>query len=38
MLMAGLAILVYAVAVARSYHDPATRRRALGRHDLDTGS
>jgi len=37
-LMAGLAALVYAVAVARSYHDPATRRRALGRQGADTGS
>jgi serine/threonine protein kinase len=31
MLMLGLALLVYAAAVARSYRDPDTRRRALGR-------
>jgi serine/threonine protein kinase len=37
-LMAGLAALVYAVGVARSYHDPATRRRALARQGADTGS
>ena len=30
-LMAVLAILVYAAAVLRSYHDPDTRRRALAR-------
>jgi hypothetical protein len=30
-LMLALALAVYAAAVARSYHDPDTRRRALGR-------
>jgi serine/threonine protein kinase len=31
LLMLALALVVYAAAVARSYLDPATRRRALGR-------
>jgi len=33
-LMIALALVVYAAAVARSYLDPGTRRRALARHGL----
>ena len=36
-LMLVLAVLVYAAAVARSYHDPETRRRALARQGAHDG-